>query len=143
MSTSFPQKNHICTFLNQYRGRIPHVNSGYITIYIYAGAEIVGERIMIIILILFSKGLTTYNQGLNIINIILKGSRHRRSKNRKHFVIKMSQFAEESTWILKSCGFEVTLTQILFRYNLIQGTSVKLSEPIALHLKDKKSEPPL
>ena len=65
---------------------------------------------MIIILILFSKGLTTDNQGLNIINIILKGSRHRRSKNGKQFVIKMSQFAEESTWIIKSCGLEVTLT---------------------------------
>lgn len=78
--------------------------------YIYAGAEIVGERIMKIIFSLFLKGLTTYNQGLNITNIILKGSHHRRSKNGKHFVIKMSHFVEESTWILKSCGFEVTLT---------------------------------
>lgn len=76
---------------------------------IYTGAEIVGERDMKIIFSLSSKGLTTYNQGLNIINIILKGSRHRISKNRKHFVIKMSHFAEESTWILKSCGFGVTL----------------------------------
>lgn len=64
---------------------------------------------MKIIFSLFSKGLTTYNQGLNVINIILKGSRHRKSKKEKHFVIKISHFAEESTWILKSCGFGVTL----------------------------------
>ena len=83
--------------------------------YVYIGEEIVGEKYIKFIFSLFSKGLTTYNQGLNITNIISKGRCHRRPKNGNHFVIKMSQFAEESTWILKLCGFVVALTWILFR----------------------------